>query len=142
MTLLLLQVALHRVFLTNKNSSPEYLNYSTLQITNKFLPKLKRKHKYKLYKLDSNLFWLQIVLHILTMKEMTTYWMTWYLRPLLYCCDQCVAMTHFSISVRRIFSRLCVKWSPTGGQKQLKIYKIISKSGLLREVVAYEMFHL
>ena len=39
--------------MTNKNSSPEYRNYSTvLQITNKFLPKLKRKHEYKLYKLD------------------------------------------------------------------------------------------
>jgi len=26
---------------------------------------------------------------------------------------------------------LCVKWSPTGGQKQLKILKIISKGGRL-----------
>ena len=35
-----------------------------------------------------------------------------------------------------------VQWSPTGGQKQIKILKIISKSGRLREVVAYERWSL
>ena len=77
-----------------------------------------------MYKLDSNLFWLQIVLHILTTKESR---------------DACLVpvFTASAVLLRPICcNMLCVKWSPTGGQKQLKIRKIISKSGRLREVVA------
>ena len=88
-------------FLTNKNSSPEYCNYSTvLQITNSFLPKLKRKHKYMLYKLDSNLFWVQIVLKCMCILSIVSM-----LRETLPVAP--TATKSVTISVRERFSRLC-----------------------------------
>ena len=61
---------------------------------------------------------------------------------------QYVTATHFAISPRERYSILCVKWSPTRGQKQLKILNnhlltwSLTGGGRLREVVAYERFHL